>query len=94
MSKSNNHIAKLGLSARDKVTGLTGVVTSVCFDLYGCIQVVISPAIKEDGNVPDARWYDINRVEFSEYERVMPVPNFDFGHIAEGGKGPAEKPLP
>jgi hypothetical protein len=27
----------LGKKVRDKMTGRKGIVTSVCFDLYGCI---------------------------------------------------------
>lgn len=36
-------LAVLGLPVRDKVTGFDGVITSVSFDLYGCIQVVKTP---------------------------------------------------
>lgn len=82
----------LGHRATDKVTNATGVITSVCFDLYGCVQAAINPPMKDDGSVPEGRWFDVNRLVVS-YEAVMPVPDFDA--IAAPGdynKGPAEKP--
>lgn len=99
MSKIEQHISKLGTKARDKVTGSKGVVTSVTFDLYGCIQVILTPEAKEDGTLPDGRWFDIGRIEPIHDDpisdaRVMDVPDFNAGPIAEGKKGPAEKPLP
>ena len=38
-----NELKLLGLKVKDKVTGFTGIITSVSFDLYGCIQVIITP---------------------------------------------------
>ncbi|MBD2842680.1 hypothetical protein [Erythrobacter rubeus] len=68
-------IELLGLRATDRVSGLEGVIDSVCFDLYGCVQVSLAPKAK-DGEVPNGRWLDVNRVEVSE-DRVMPAPDFD-----------------
>lgn len=31
------HIDLLGLKAEDKVTGFKGVITTLSFDLYGCV---------------------------------------------------------
>ncbi len=45
----NEHIKFLGLQVRDEVTGFSGVVTSMSFDLYGCIQAVVTPKVKEGG---------------------------------------------
>ena len=88
------HIGLLGMKATDKVTGFKGVVESISFDLYGCIQVVICPPSGDLGKVQDSRWFDISRIKITSKKAVMKVPNFDFGTVAEGGKGPAEKPIP
>ena len=84
----------LGLRATDRVTGLKGVVTSVCFDLYGCVQVAIDPpANLEKGETAPGRWFDVNRVELDmESDRVMPVPDFDAraDDPADYGQGAAD----
>lgn len=92
MKNVQKHLSLLGLNARDRVTGFTGVVTSVCFDLYGCIQAVLNPGIGADGKMGDQLWFDVNRLEVLAPEPVMPAPNFDYGPVAEGLRGPAEKP--
>lgn len=86
------HIDLLGQRAKDRVTGFEGVVTSVSFDLYGCIQAVVNPGLDKAGKVQDAHWFDVNRLDLAKSKRVMPVPDFDHGPVAEGKKGPAEKP--
>ena len=87
-----SHLAILGKQVRDKVTGFHGVAVSVSFDLYGCIQAVVAPAVGQDGKVPEPFWFDISRLETLSQEPVMPCPNFDMGAVAEGKQGPARKP--
>jgi hypothetical protein len=104
MNIINTVVQTLGLTAVDKVTGFAGVVTSVAFDLYGCIQVGLTPFVDKDGNLPDARWFDFNRLSFGDHAagdrvaRRMPVPDFDSMAKASAPEafshGPAEKPLP
>lgn len=65
----------LGLPATDKVTGITGTITSVSFELYGCVQAWVAPKAGADGKVPDSQWFDVSRLDVGT-ERVMPVPNF------------------
>jgi hypothetical protein len=55
------HLALLGKPVTDKVTGFTGVVTSVSFDLYGCIQAVVTPYAGKDGQLGEPRWFDVPR---------------------------------
>jgi len=92
--KVDDYIALLGHKATDKVTGFKGVVTSVSFDLYGCIQIVLSPAVKPDGTKGEGFWFDVNRLNLTSKNPVMDVPSFIKGPVAEGKKGPAFKPLP
>lgn len=91
--KALSHIEKLGYKAKDKVTGFEGVITSVDFDLYGCIQYLIQPASKDGTDKSDAKWFDPTRVTITSKKRVMEMPDFDMGYVAEGRKGPAEKPI-
>jgi hypothetical protein len=39
----------LGYRVRDKVTGMTGVVSSISFDLYGCVQAIVNRGLDKDG---------------------------------------------
>lgn len=84
----------LGYKATDKVTGFQGVISSVCFDLYGCVQAALTPLAK-DGTVPDGRWFDVQRLVVST-NRVMTPPDFDARAAtpAEYDSGPAEKAPP
>lgn len=93
-SAVNRHLDLLGKRGRDKVTGITGVLTCVCFDLYGCVQVTINPGTKADGTLNEPTWFDVSRIEVLTESRVMSVPDFDKGYIAEGNKGPESKPVP
>jgi hypothetical protein len=82
----------LGLKVKDRVTGFSGVVSSISFDLYGCIQAVVTPEADGKGKIPDCRWFDVTRLKKTGKKPVMKLPNFDYGYVAEGKKGPAEKP--
>lgn len=87
------HLEMLGKPAMDLVTEQEGVVTCISFDLYGCVQAVLTPPAK-DGKVLEGNWMDITRIEITEEVAVMALPDFEKGYVAEGKKGPAEKPLP
>ena len=95
MSKKNEyekHINQLGLRVKDKVTGYTGVITSISFDLYGCVQAVVTAEIGEDGKHTSG-WYDVTRLVIVDGgSRAMPLPNFAKGYVAKGRKGAANKP--
>lgn len=86
------HLALLGHRVEDRVTGCTGIVSSIGFDLYGCIQAVVNPGMDKDLKFRESVWFDISRLKVLSDEPVMNPPNYDFGHIAEGKQGPAEKP--
>jgi hypothetical protein len=86
------HIGLLGFKVEDKVTKFQGVVASVSFDLYGCVQAVVNPGMDKEGKLKDSQWFDVNRLKVISENPVMDVPNFDFGLQAEGKQGAAEKP--
>lgn len=88
----NKHIALLGMKVEDKVTEFKGIVTLMSFDLYGCIQAVVTPPITKNQTKEDGQWFDISRIKILSKKRVMDIPNFESGAIAEGEKGAAMKP--
>ena len=88
------HFDLLGMSVEDCVTGFKGVVVTVAFDLFGCIQAVVNPGVNADGEQRESKWFDVARLRVTSEEPVMARPKFDWTPqvIAAGGKGPAERP--
>lgn len=89
----------MGMRVRDRISGFTGIVVSVAYDLYGCIQATVHPGMDDkQEKMKDQHWFDINRLEVlgPGDDPVMPIP--DFEAVIEGGRpkrheqGPAEKP--
>ena len=85
------HVDLLGKTAKDRVTGFQGVVITVAFDLFGCVQAVIRPPADKDGKLNDAHYFDVNRLEIVDQKRVMPVPVFG-ATPATHSHGPSERP--
>ena len=86
MSRPADYLEILGRRGRDRITGFAGVVTSISFDLYGCIQIVLSPPADDKGVVPDGRWFDFARIEADGVRVMEPPPQW----LAT--KGAADKP--
>jgi hypothetical protein len=74
-SEVEKNLRLLGLKARDVVTGFTGIVSTINFDLYGCVQAVLTPEAK-DGKPLDGGWFDTKRLTVLSSDRVMPLPLF------------------
>lgn len=85
MANVQEHLDLLGRRATDKVTGMRGVITSISFDLYGCVQGLLNPGVTEGNKLGELYWLDVSRLQMTD-ERVMPLPRFDFD------KGPECKP--
>lgn len=66
----------LGRKATDKITGVDGVITSLSFDLYGCITCILTPHIKDNDKNIEAKWYDIQRLDIDYNDKVMHSPDF------------------
>ena len=86
-----NSLDLLGKRVSDKVTGFNGIVTSVCFDLYGCNQALVHPGLDKDGKPAEQGWFDATRLIVTDATPVMPQPNFS-DTDESAAKGPAEKP--
>lgn len=93
MSKVQKAIDLLGRKATDRVSGMSGVITTIGFDLYGCLQAAITPPAKE-GKYESGNWFDLNRLEISDDPPVManPFARPDDGDALQHENGPAEKP--
>lgn len=87
--KMKEHLDLLGYSAKDRITGFEGVVDSVCFDLYGCVQASLIPEHdKKDKEPKSGRWFDVSRLKVTDKKRVMePV-------TPQPPTGPADKAPP
>lgn len=87
----NEYMNLLGLKAKDRISGFNGVVTTVAFDLYGCVQVIITPEVDKEGKPSDGIWFDAKRLEVTSERPVMTPPTFDTLPAGKE-KGPAAKP--
>jgi hypothetical protein len=83
----------LGTRQRDKVTGFIGVVGSIAFDAYGCVQAWLTPPVGKDGKTQDGVWFDVKRLE-AKGGRVMPVPSFGRAGEPKNQIGPERKSAP
>lgn len=91
MNDIKKHIDLLGHKVKDKVTGITGTVETISFDLYGCIQADLHVGIDKDGKRIPSPWLDVTRLKILSKQRVMSLPNYSKGYVAEGRKGPSIK---
>lgn len=81
----------LGHKVKDRVTGFSGVASSISFDLYGCVQVAVTPGMNKEGKVESGHWFDLSRLSITG-KKVMKAPDFEKGVIKIIDHGPAEKP--
>ena len=89
-SPVEEHLDLLGTQMKDRVTGYKGMVDSVCFDAYGCVQATLRPRVDKDGKIPDGTWFDVKRLEPAG-KRLMDVPPFVTTPPGREA-GPASKP--
>ncbi len=81
------------MRVEDRITGVNGVVSSISFDLYGCVQAIVTPAgTDKDGNQKKCAWFDVSRLNVLSETPVMDRPSFVEGPFVTAEKGPAEKP--
>lgn len=78
----------LGVPVQDRVTKMKGIVTSISFDLYGCIMAIVNPGLTKEGTKIDVEWFDVKRLKVTSDRRVLPLPSFA---IVDG---PESKPIP
>jgi hypothetical protein len=54
---------QLGMKYKDRITTFVGIATGRVEYLTGCNQVLLSPAVGDDGKLRDAHWFDEQRLE-------------------------------
>jgi hypothetical protein len=84
---AKKHLQWLGLTVRDRVTGFEGTVHSICFDLYGCVQGLVTPGVDKDGKLQEPHFFDMKRLIDLGADPVMERPDFSLPET-----GPAVKP--
>ena len=58
------HLDLLGHEVKDKVSDYKGVVISMSFDLYGCIQADVRPKeLNREGKMIPGQWIDVSRLK-------------------------------
>ena len=71
MRNYEDYLNILGKQVTDVVTGLSGIATSVSFDLSGCIQIWVSPPVdKKTNKVESGMWIDEKRLTVGKRKTV------------------------
>jgi hypothetical protein len=52
----------LGRAARDRITGLSGIVIAHAQHLTGSERVLLQPRLKPNGDMTDPIWFDVERL--------------------------------
>lgn len=62
---------KLGMEAKDQLTGFEGIVTARIDYLTGCVQYKVTPkSLSKDGKPEDGEWLDESRLIASQWKAV------------------------
>ena len=85
-------LSLLGLPVEDKITKFKGVVTSVSFDVYGCVQCIVQPAVGKDNKPADSYWFDWKRLRITDKKHALKPMPFDDMEVGKE-RGPADKPI-
>lgn len=54
---------ELGKEAKDKITGMKGILVARAEHLFGCNTYGIAPQVLENGKKLDTEWFDEGRIE-------------------------------
>jgi len=87
----HEYLELLGYEVKDSVTKWTGVVVSVTFDLYGCVQCYCMPKADKTGKVGEGNWFDHKRLTKVSNKRVMAVPQWPGEKITRAVRVGAER---
>ena len=65
----------MGVTAKDKITGFSGVVTGSASYISGCDQYLLSPKVDEKGEYKEGRWFDEQRLEVPSGNEMITLDN-------------------
>jgi hypothetical protein len=71
------HIGLLGHKVSDPVTGITGIVSSISFDVSGCIQAAVRISPKKEGGIGESFWIDTKQLKRLTKTPVVKAATFD-----------------
>ena len=66
-------LPQLGDRVRDRITGLTGIVTSTTTWLHGCIRLGVQPEALIEGKPVEERYYDQSQLVVVERRVHAPI---------------------
>lgn len=70
------HLKLLGHRATSLISGFKGVITSISFDVNGCIQAAINPGVDKEGKIRDSLWFDVKAIFITSKKPVLRQPDF------------------
>jgi hypothetical protein len=76
----------LGITATDRITGFSGVITGLCHYISGCSQALVTPKVAADGALREPAWFDLQRLD--------PHPDTAVVTLANGATPGFDKPAP
>jgi hypothetical protein len=66
---------QLGSTARDTITGFTGVVIAITEWLNGCVRITLQPREMKDGKPLENNTFDVQQIEVVEANHYLePAP--------------------
>ena len=74
--KVMEHFKFLGFRAKDVIAGAEGVITSIAFDISGCVQGFLSRGFDKEGKRLEGYWIDTKQILIMSKSAVMPAPAF------------------
>ena len=80
---------ELGDKAKCKISGFTGIVTTVAKCLTGCDRVTLKAPMQKDGKMGEEYWFDIYAVEVIK-KAVVKTENVSHEDVTKKG-GPIER---
>lgn len=57
---------RLGVIAKDRITGFVGTVMAYCENLNGVVELGLKPTVDKDESYREIQWFDIKFLEYVE----------------------------
>ena len=98
MAKTNREKMPMGSTAKDTITGFTGIICAYVEYITGCDNVGLRPiTLKADGSPKDSQYFDVTRIKIiapptKEVERVVKGKMQVKGRTKKQKGGPQHKP--
>ena len=74
----DEYLKLMGYECEDRITGYKGIATSISFDLYGTIEMTLTPKTQEEKEARWGQWFHASRIKKISENPVMDVHDFNF----------------